>query len=84
MSRAWKSGSTTRWRRVRAAVLERDQHRCQLRIQGVCTTTADQVHHLVSRATAGDDPRYLVAACRACNLKVGEPGQQQHKRVSSW
>lgn len=30
MSRAWKVGSTRAWRRIRAAVLDRDGHRCQL------------------------------------------------------
>jgi 5-methylcytosine-specific restriction endonuclease McrA len=84
MSKAWKGGSTTRWRKIRAAVLERDQHRCTLRVPGVCTVVADQVHHLLPRAVAGDDMRYLVAACRACNLKVGEPSQQKPKRVSKW
>jgi len=28
--------------------------------------------------------RYLVAACRACNLKAGEPSMQKPKRVSKW
>ncbi len=84
MSKSWASGSTRRWRAIRAHVLERDNHRCRLRIARICTTTAEQVHHLLPRAIAGDDPRYLVASCRACNLRTGEPGTGQPKRVSSW
>lgn len=84
MSKAWKGGSTTRWRRVRAQVLLRDQHLCQLKIAGVCTTVARQVHHLLPRSVAGDDMLYLVAACMACNNRVGEPSQQRPKRISKW
>lgn len=32
-----------------------------------------QVHHLLGRAVTGDDPAYLVACCRACNLATGDP-----------
>lgn len=72
MSRAWAGGSTRRWRRTRAMVLQRDSWECQLRLDG-CTTVADQVHHTHGRALTGDDPQHLVAACRACNLRVGDP-----------
>jgi hypothetical protein len=51
----------------------------------VCTGQADQVHHTLGRQVTGDDPRYLVACCMACNLKIGEPGRSpQSKRVSKW
>jgi hypothetical protein len=76
MSRDWSSGSTRAWRRIRAAVLHANamdnQGRCTLAIPGVCTGTADQVHHTKGKAY-GDDPRYLVACCRACNLHIGHP-----------
>lgn len=84
MSKSWKGGSTTQWRKIRLYVLGRDRYRCQLQIPKVCTGIADQAHHVLPRAIAGDDPYYLLAACRACNLKAGEPGHQQPKRVSSW
>lgn len=63
--------------------------RCQLALVGVCTQLADTVHHTLGRAVTGDDPRYLQAVCKACNLKVGEPGRHEraaprHKRVSRW
>jgi 5-methylcytosine-specific restriction endonuclease McrA len=74
MSRQWqrRNGGSWRWRTVRAAVLERDGYRCRLRIADVCTTLANEAHHLRSPAL-GDDPAFLVAACRACNLHVGDP-----------
>lgn len=90
MSKAWAKGSTTRWRRVRALVLEENrrtnQGRCVLAIPRVCQGQADQVHHTRSRAEVGDDPKYLMAVCRACNLKVGAPGRisPEPKQVSSW
>jgi len=72
MSRSWSAGSTYAWRRLRLRVLERDRYRCRLRL-GSCLGVASQVHHTHGRAVTGDDPRYLVAACRPCNLEVGDP-----------
>jgi 5-methylcytosine-specific restriction endonuclease McrA len=72
MSKSWASGSTRAWRKVRARVLARDGYRCRLQLPGVCTGRASHVHHLHGKAR-GDDPAYLVAACAACNLKVGDP-----------
>ena len=77
MGKGWGKGSTTAWRRTRALVLltNRAEHggACQIGLAGVCTGVADCVHHTHGRATTGDDPRYLVAACTPCNLKVGDP-----------
>lgn len=72
MSRGWAKGSTTAWRRVRALVLARDGNRCRLQLDG-CTTVATHAHHTQPRELVGDDPRYLLGACRACNLKLGDP-----------
>lgn len=72
MSAGWTGGSTRAWRRVRAHVLARDQHRCRLRVEQVCRTRADCVHHTLGKAL-GDDPADLVAACTPCNLHVGDP-----------
>lgn len=75
MSRSWVKGSTRAWRRLRRLVLERDGYICQLKIEGVCTGLATHVHHTLGRAITGDDPAYLVAACEACNLHVGDPAK---------
>jgi 5-methylcytosine-specific restriction endonuclease McrA len=89
MSRSWAKGSTTQWRKVRARILADNQRtnqgRCTLHIPGVCTGQADQVHHVLGREVSGDDPAYLAAVCRACNLKAGQPGRRtKPKRVSKW
>lgn len=72
MSGSWSGGSTRAWRRIRAQVLARDAHRCQLRLDG-CTTRAQHVHHTRPRELVGDDPAHLQAACEHCNLKAGDP-----------
>jgi len=87
MSRSWAAGSTYAWRVLRRAILRANAHeragRCQLDVgqhcqrhnrpcPGVCTGMATEVHHARGKAF-GDDPRYLVATCRACNAHVGDP-----------
>jgi hypothetical protein len=53
----------------------------ELRVSGQATCA----HHVLGRAVTGDDPSYLVAACAACNLHVGEPKTSPApRRVSSW
>lgn len=76
MSRSWARGSTTAWRKLRLLILARDGYRCRIRIPGTCTGTATQVHHVHGKAVTGDDPQFLVAACRECNLKTGDPTKQ--------
>lgn len=87
VSRSWEGGSTTAWRKLRAQILAANQHTnrglCQLNVgeycgrhhkpcRGVCTGRATEVHHLRGKRE-GDDPRFLVAACAACNRHVGDP-----------
>ena len=86
MSKTWAKGSTRAWRRLRDTILARDGYRCRLRLPGEwvnrkgqhvrCKVVADCVHHTLGKSITGDDPRYLVAACTPCNLKVGEPAKQ--------
>lgn len=71
MTRGWQGGSTTRWRKIRALILARDGHTCQLRLAG-CTREATHAHHLDGKAM-GDDPARLVASCASCNLTTGKP-----------
>jgi hypothetical protein len=54
-------------------VLERDGHRCRIRIHGRCTNNATHVHHTQAREVVGDRAEYLVAACGTCNRVVGDP-----------
>jgi hypothetical protein len=87
MSRSWAGGSTTRWRNLREAILlanaNTNRGRCALNVgahcpkhgrpcPGVCTGTAQAVHHTKGKEY-GDDPRDLVACCSACNSHVGRP-----------
>lgn len=87
MSRAWAKGSSRAWRRVRAAVLARDGQVCRVQIPGVCTGHATHVHHTLGRRVTGDDPAYLVASCKACNLHLGEPDptrDPEPRQVTKW
>jgi hypothetical protein len=90
VSKAWARGSTSQWRRLRARVLQanllENQGQCQVALPEVCTGQADTVHHTQGRAVTGDDPKYLVATCRACNLSIGEPKHSSppHRTVSQW
>lgn len=86
MSRSWKGGSTRAWRRIRARVLARDGWQCQLQLDG-CEQTATHVHHTLGRSVTGDDPAHLVAACRNCNLKIGDPTRHPdppHRPMTRW
>jgi 5-methylcytosine-specific restriction endonuclease McrA len=73
MSRIWTGGSTRRWRRIRAYVLDRDHHTCQAQVRGLCDLIATEAHHTLGRAITGDNPDYLIAACKPCNIHIGDP-----------
>lgn len=63
-----------RWPKgLRQAILERDNHLCQIRLPG-CTMTADTVDHIrpVSQGGAWFEPTNLRAACRWCNTSRGD------------
>ena len=103
MSRTWAKGSTRAWRRLRAYVLARDGYRCRAHADGWCAKVPGQhtctgiaalagpdaghAHHTRGKAVTGDDPRYIVAACQACNLHIGDPTQHSdppNKAVTRW
>jgi 5-methylcytosine-specific restriction endonuclease McrA len=92
MSKGWHAagGSVKDWRRIRAQVLcdnqATNEGRCTLAIPGVCTTLATEVHHVLGRQVTGDDPSYLAAWCRACNLKVGQPklSTPPPRQITKW
>ena len=70
-----KRGSTTRWRKLRRWVLERDGYRCRY-----CGRRATTVDHVLPRSAFqkqgmnADFEENLVAACKDCNFKKGEKG----------
>lgn len=80
MSKAWKGGSTRRWRAIREGVLESNRVRngglCQAQCTGLCSGDATVVHHIHGRQVTGDDPAFLVAVCASCNVHIGDP--QRH------
>lgn len=66
MSRHHHRASSHVWGRVRAAVLDRDDYRCQT---DGCQRTATEVHHRVPVAQGGAmfDETNLVSLCRDCH-----------------
>jgi hypothetical protein len=81
---------------VRARVLRRDGFLCQLKIKGVCTIDAPMrgghAHHLHGKESgchgcAADVASHIVAACAACNLKIGDPSRaadRPNRGVTKW
>lgn len=91
------AGSSRRWRRIRALVLERDRHSCRFIVDEAtgreCGAFATHVHHVDGRANgAGDDPARLAAACAPHNLAQGAtpglvartPTTPRHKAPTRW
>lgn len=62
-------GSTSRWRRIREWILERDGHTCQALVDGhVCGASATTVGHIMRREHGGGDGSdNLRAECTDCN-----------------
>ena len=65
--------NTSKWRRIRVEVLERDGYVCRIGIEGVCTGHAEVVDHVIPIVAGGDpfDVDNLRAACRPCNSTLG-------------
>ena len=70
MAKAWRVKPLPRnWARLRAAILDRDDHLCRLRYD-CCTGQATDVDHVVPACQGGSDhPTNLVAACSACHRR---------------
>ena len=65
MSALTPTGGTRKWRRIRAAVLNRDHHQCQVPLEdGICGEPATHAGHIHARHHGGDDdPTNLRAEC---------------------
>lgn len=89
---AWdnsKSYGSRAWRKLRAEILERDGHQCQLGLPG-CTVEATEVDHIVGVAAMGVDrnspaahnPANLQASCHRCNMV--KAGRQSAQARTKW
>jgi 5-methylcytosine-specific restriction endonuclease McrA len=82
---SWSELPSRERQALTAAVLKRDGYRCRLAYPDVCTTVATTADHTVSRKVAGDGLDNLVAACRPCNLKKGDPSKHDpESRGDRW
>ena len=70
-----RNGSTSRWRKIRLAVLKRDNNTCYY-----CgTPTANTCDHLTPIDKGGtDDFSNLVAACATCNYSKGNRTEERY------
>lgn len=83
MSKAWAGGSTREWRTTRARILQRDGNTCRIRLPGICTENADQVHHVLGKGVSEADDD-LVAACLPCNVRLGKPDTDPVHKTTQW
>lgn len=79
----WQNGSTWAWRRIREQVFAERGRACHLNLDG-CTKVATQIHHTQDRDLVGDDPRFLVPACLPCNVRTGDPTDQDPEPNTEW
>lgn len=83
MSKAWASGSTAAWRRLRLAIADRDGWTCQLCGEPIPRglrrdhPRSLQIHHTRDRRLVGDNPEFLQASHRLCNQQAGQPGRDE-------
>jgi 5-methylcytosine-specific restriction endonuclease McrA len=75
MNNIKRNGSTTRWRKIRVAILKRDNYTCYY-----CgTPQANTCDHLTPLDKGGtNDFSNLVAACATCNYSKGNRTEEQY------
>ena len=71
-----RSGSTTRWRKIREAVIQRDGGMCVIcgEDEGL---TVDHIHE--RQHGGGDDPHNLQTLCRRCHKAKSAQSHSGHK-----
>jgi 5-methylcytosine-specific restriction endonuclease McrA len=75
MNKIKRNGSTSRWRKIRLAILRRDNHTCYY--CGIPQATT--VDHLTPIEQGGDDSfNNLVSACANCNYSKGNRTEEQY------
>jgi 5-methylcytosine-specific restriction endonuclease McrA len=75
MNKIKRNGSTSRWRKIRLAILRRDNHTCYY--CGIPSATT--VDHLTPVEQGGDDNfNNLVSACKNCNYSKGNRTEEQY------
>jgi hypothetical protein len=69
------NGSTSRWRKIRQRILERDQYTCQ-----ICGMEGNTVDHIIPRSSNGGDEDFnLQCLCSRCNSSKGGNNRQNGK-----
>lgn len=91
MSKSWARGSSPRWRALRLFVWDRDQGVCGLCHEPIPPSARKphplsyELHHTRRRELVGDDPQWLLATHRKCNLAAGQPGRDEAEHtVPDW
>lgn len=63
-------GYDAKWYKLRARIMERDEHLCQTCLKDNIYTPASQVDHITPKFKGGtDDPSNLQAICKKCHDK---------------
>lgn len=67
---------STKWRKLRAKVLERDNHLCQrcLHKYGILNSERLEAHHIKSRSNYPElelEETNVICICKTCNLQLG-------------
>ena len=84
MSKGWKGGSTSEWRKLREMVFKRDGEMC---VQcGEDDKSVLHIDHIIPKrivGSAGDQLDNLQVLCKACNLRKGGSffDEQSHPRL---
>jgi len=80
--RGWDPRYDFAWKRLRAAVLDRDEHLCQPCRRAGRLTLATEVDHVTPRSLGGSEsPENMQAICKACHRRktAAEGASARHR-----